>query len=139
MVLAEILSKYTMVDQELSDLIQKYFFGNQDRTKRLMVFRQHILDDLFLIKKMDMVHEIKDIPKNVRNTIYDLNGMRNAFAHSVHPEYRRAHKKHMKVFYRGKDIETYDGLKMFMENTNQAHMYLWRRRVKLSPGKKTSI
>jgi hypothetical protein len=89
---------------------------------------------------MEIVHAIKDIPKNVKNAIYDLNGMRNAFAHSLYPENRREHKKHKTVFYRGKDIRTYDGLKMFMEDTHQAHMYLWRRslHLRLSPWKQTS-
>jgi hypothetical protein len=134
MVLVEIISKYTLIDEELSLIIQKYFLGSQGRTKKCRVFRQRILDELYLIKKMEIVHAIKYIPKNVRNAIYDLDGMRNAFAHSLHPENRRD-KKHKKVFYRGKDIRTYDGLKMFMEDTHQAHMYLWRRslHMRLSP------
>jgi hypothetical protein len=140
MVLAEIISKYTLIDEELSVIIQKYFLGSQDRTKKCRVFRQRILDELYLIKKMEIVHAIKDIPKNVRNAIYDLNGMRNAYAHGLHPETSREHKTHKKVFYRGKDIRTYEGLKMFMEDTHQAHMYLWRRslHLRLSPWKQTS-
>jgi hypothetical protein len=74
-----------------------------------------------------MVHAIKDISKTVRNIIYALNAMRNAFARSLHPEGRRAHKVHRKIFYRGKDLRTYEGLKIFMEDTSHAHMYLCRR------------
>jgi hypothetical protein len=140
MVIADIISKYTLIDEELSLIIQKCFFRNQDRTKTFRVFRQCILDELCLMKKIEIVHAIKDIPKSVRNTIYDLNGMRNAFAHSLHPENRREHKTYKRIFYRGKDIRTYDGLKMFMEDTHQAHMYLWRRslHLRLSPWKQTS-
>jgi hypothetical protein len=131
MVLAEIVSKYTLVDDELSIIIQKYFFKDQGGAKRVVVFRQHILDDLYLIKKMEIVHAIKVIPNNVRNTIYDLNGMHNACAHSVRSENRRELKKQKKVFYRGKYIHTYEGLKKFMEDTHQAHMYLWRRSFRI--------
>jgi hypothetical protein len=131
MVLAEIVSKYTLVDDELSIIIKKYFFRGQGRTKRFVVFRRYILDELYLIKKMEIVHAIKDIPNNVRNTIYDLNGIRNACAHSLRSEHCRGLKKHMKVFYRGKYIHTYEGLKKFMEDTHQAHMYLWRRSFRI--------
>jgi hypothetical protein len=133
LVLTEIISKYTMIDEELCDIIIKYFFSGQRCTKQVTVFRQRILDELHLIKKMELVHEIKDMPKSVRNAIHDLNAMRNAFTYSLCIEKCRLRKKHSKVSYRGKDIRTYQGLKMFMEDTHQAHMYLWRRSSHMMP------
>jgi hypothetical protein len=132
MVLAEIVANYTLIDEELCAIIQKYFLGVRDRSAQLRLFRQFILNELFLIKKIEIVHAIKGIPKSVRNTIFDINYICNAFAHSLHPASRRASKKHMKVFYRGRDIRTYEGLKIFMEDAHRAHMYLWRRSFHMS-------
>jgi hypothetical protein len=73
MVLAEIVEKYTLIDEELCAIIQKYFLGTRDRSTQFRLFRQLILDELYLIKKIEIVHAIKDIPKSVRNTISDLN------------------------------------------------------------------
>jgi hypothetical protein len=126
MVLAEIAAKYTLIDKELCVIIQKYFLGIRYRSTQFRLFRQLILDELFLIKKIEIVRAIKEIPKIVRNTIFDLNYISNAVFHSSHQETRRSSKRR-KVFYRGKDIRTYEGLKMFMEDAHRAHMYLWRR------------
>jgi hypothetical protein len=138
LVLAEIVAKSTMVDEELCVIIERYFFNGHERTKQFKVFRDRILDELYLLKKMEMVHAIKDISTKVRNIIYDLNAMRNVFAHSLYPESRRAHKMYRKIFYRGKDLRTYEGLKIFIEDTNHAHMYLSRRslHMKNSPKQK---
>jgi hypothetical protein len=120
-------------------IIDKYFltikFALKDTKYSAIIFLMN-----YISLKIWKWFIIKYIPKNVRNIICDLNAMRNAFAHSLQPQDRRVHKTLRKVFYRGKGLRTYEGLKMFMEDTSRAHMCLCRRsfHMKLSPSQ-TSV
>jgi hypothetical protein len=140
MVVAEIIVGYAFIDEALANIIAVYFFRRPGtgtefiklwRTKKFGVFCQRILDEIYLLKKMELVHAIKPLPKEVRSTIYRLNDIRNAFAHSLFPENRKEHKKtkrgNSKVLYKDKDIRTYEGLKLFVDDTSAAYTYLVRR------------
>jgi hypothetical protein len=111
MVIAETVTRYTFLDEILSDLIACYFFklpkgqlhfGKLWRTKKFQTFAHHILDEMYLLKKMALVHAIDPVPSGVRKTIEKVNALRNAFAHSFFPENRKEHCKNKKVLYNGK-------------------------------------
>src|SRR5215471_3185494 len=116
MVTGEIAIRYTLLDEILSDLIARYFFHSADfpklwRTKKFSTFVHHVLDEMYLLKKMDVVHAIKPLPSNVRKAIRKSNAVRNAFAHSLFPENRKEHRENKKVLYGDRDIRTHEGLK----------------------------
>jgi hypothetical protein len=86
-----------------------------------------MLDEMYLLKKMQMAHAIRPLPKDVRATIEKANAIRNAMAHSFFPENRKEHMKVGKVLYAGKDIRTADGLRQFKDDCHDAYDYLASR------------
>jgi hypothetical protein len=137
MVLAEVVRAYTFMDETLAEIIARYFFRvpkirywRDWDDKKFLVFTQNILDELYLLKKMEIVHAIEPLPSkphNIRSTIYRLNDIRNAFAHSSEPQYRKEHRKNYRVLYDGKDIETFEGIRHFVQDTVNALNYLHTR------------
>jgi hypothetical protein len=111
LVSAEVITRYTMLDEVLSDCLCRYYFkkpGNPRyifwKRKKFRLFVHFFLDEMYLLKKMQMVHAIRPLPKEVRSTIEKANAIRNAMAHSFFPENRKEYKKIGKVLYAGKDI-----------------------------------
>jgi hypothetical protein len=136
MVIAQMVRCYTLLDEILSDLVVRYFFkqpkkqdhfGRLWRTKKFQTFTHHILDEMYLLKKMEHVHAIDPLPSEVIKTIRKVNALRNAFAHSFFPENRKEHRTNKKVLYSGKDIHTYEGLQLFLNDWDSAWAYLARR------------
>jgi hypothetical protein len=136
MVIAEVVTRYTLLDEILSNLVVHYFFKQPKksihfmklwRTKKFRTFMHHILDDMYLLKKMQLVHAIKPLPSDVTKVINKVNALRNAFAHSFFPENRKEYRENRKVLYSGKDIRTAEGLMLFIEDWNYAWTYLARR------------
>jgi hypothetical protein len=132
MVISEVVLRYTLLDEILADLIAKYFFDSSDfpklwRTKKFSTFVHHVLDEMYLLKKMDVVHAIKPLPSDVMKAIRKVNAVRNAFAHSLFPENRKEHRKNKKVLYGDKDIRTNEGSKNFLADYRVAFTYLERR------------
>jgi hypothetical protein len=124
MVIAQMVTCYTLLDEILSDLIVRYFFkqpkkrlhfGKLWRTKKFQTFNHHILDEMYLLKKMELVHAIDPLPSEVIKFIRKVNALRNAFAHSFFPENRKEHRKNKKVLYSGKDIHTHEVIGAFPE------------------------
>jgi hypothetical protein len=62
--------------------------------------------------------------RGISLVIRELNDVRNAFAHSFFPEYRKRYAKDRTVRYKGKDIGSYEGLKQFVDNTSKVMRYL---------------
>jgi hypothetical protein len=136
MVIAQMVTCYTLLDEILSDLVVRCFFkqpkkqfhfGRLWRTKKFQTFTHHILDEMYLLKKMELVHAIDPLPSEVIKTIRKVNALRNAFAYSFFPENRKEHRKNKKVLYSGKDIHTYEGLQLFLNDWDSAWTYLARR------------
>jgi len=136
MVIAHIVNRYTLTDEILSDVIAKYFFrvpkkrfhfGRLWKTKKFRIFVHHLLDEMYLMKKADLVHAIKPIPREVRDHINRLNALRNALAHSFFPENRKEHRKNRKVLYKGIDIFTLKGIELFDEDWHPAWTQIARR------------
>ena len=136
MVIGEIITRYTLLDELLGSLIAKYFFRVPKkktnfkgwwRTKKFKIFNHHILDDTFLLKKMQIANAIKPLPHNVQSSIHRINSVRNAFAHSFFPENRKEHMKLGKVLYQGKDIRTPEGLDGFIEDARTTYNFIAKR------------
>jgi hypothetical protein len=136
MVIAEVVIRYTFLDEVLADIIAKYYFNQAKtridfvklwHTKKFRTFVHHVLDEMYLLKKMELVHAIEPFPSNVTNIIRKINAVRNAFAHSLFPENRREHRKNKKVLYGDKDIRTHEGLKKFLKHWQPTFNYLAER------------
>ena len=92
MVVAEVVTQYTLLDEILGEIIIEYFFKVDRATLRsseepnsYTIFSNHILDEMFLLKKMAIVHAIKVLPGEVTSVIQRVNSLRNALAHSLFP------------------------------------------------------
>ncbi len=136
MVIAEIVTRYTLLDEIFSDLIARYFikqpkkqinFMKLWRTKKFQTFNHHILDEMYLLKKMDLVHSVDPLPSEVTKTVRKVNALRNAFAHCFFPENRKEHRKDKRVLYSGKDIRTHEGLELFLNDWGPVWTYLAQR------------
>jgi hypothetical protein len=134
MVVAEVVTRYTLFDQVLSDVILKYFYKSKSqsrflfwRRKKFLRFVHYVLDEMFLLKKMELVNAIRPLPSNVRSTIHKVNMIRNAMAHSFFPENRKEYKKLGRVLYNGKDIRTPEGLREFKDDCHTAWVFLAKR------------
>lgn len=128
---AEVITRYTLLDEVLSDYLCRHYFKKPDNSrfifwkqKKFRLFVHFMLDEMYLLKKMQMVHAIKPLPKDVRETIQKVNALRNAMAHSFFPENRKEHMKVGKVLYSGKDIRTSKGLRQFHSDCHAAHSFL---------------
>jgi hypothetical protein len=133
MVIAEVVTQYTLLDEILTDLACRYYFKKRGkrfilwRHKKFRVFVNYIMDEMFLIKKMELVNAIKPLPREIKSTVHRVNSIRNAIAHSFFPENRKEHRKIGKVLYLGKDIRTSVGLEGFKDDCHVAWVYLARR------------
>ena len=133
MVLGEVITQYILLDEVLTVLICRYYFKKSRkrfllwRRKNFRIFVNFILDETYLIKKMEVIQAFKPLPSEVRSIIHKVNSVRNAMAHSFFPENRKEYRKVGKVMYSGKDIRRSEGLEKFMDECNEAWEYLARR------------
>jgi hypothetical protein len=142
LITGEIISRYTFIDELLSVIICHFYFTPPKpgssfarlwRTKKLRLFTHYFVDEAYLLTKMRMVREIKEIPVDVRQFIERLNALRNALAHSYFPENRRQYKAHKKVIYQGTDIFTKEGVATFLEDVMRAQDYLFQQAFGVNP------
>jgi hypothetical protein len=78
---ATIINRYTLIDELLACIIADTYFHRKktERThqrlwkqKRFKLFCYHILDNLHFLEKTRLVHELKPLPKRVRELIDHL-------------------------------------------------------------------
>ena len=131
-----VVDTYTFIDEQMSDAICRIYFkkparpihfGRLWKTKKFKSFVHNGLDNLYPLHKMRLLHDIKPIPNEFRDTIQRINDVRNALAHSFFPENRRSYKEHKKVMYRGVDLFTLAGLERFEQDRQPLTDYLWFR------------
>jgi len=136
LVRGEIIVTYTFIDELLSDIIVNKYFRGPDkqftykrlwRTKKFQAFSHHVLDGMYLLGKMRLVHDLRAIPKEHRDTIDRLNALRNALAHSFFPQQRHQYRQHKKVVYRDLEIFTVQGFTRFQEDRQRIVDYLLKR------------
>jgi hypothetical protein len=133
MAVAAVIAEYTLLDEVLADLICRYYFKRKNhkrfilwRQKRFRVFVHYVLDELFLLKKMELANSITPLPKEIRSTVHRVNSIRNALAHSFFPENRREHMKLGKVLYKDLDLRSSAGLQALKDDCHTAFVYLAR-------------
>jgi|ERR1700730_6689211 hypothetical protein len=71
LVRSEVVIKYTLIDEFLTDIICNFYFRKPARkktyrdlwkTKRFSIFVQYLMDETYLAKKLAIVHAIKGVP-----------------------------------------------------------------------------
>jgi len=126
LVRSDVVYTYVLIDELLCDIIVQYFFGPTKtsfhlwKSKKFVKFNCHILESMSLLKKLGLAKECKDIPKSIEQIITATNIIRNAVAHSFFPMNKRDFRKTAKVTYKGRDIFTLDGLRLFGDDTDKA-------------------
>ena len=107
---SEVIIRYTLIDEFLTDIICDYYFHRRDkknsyrslwRTKHFKIFVHFLMDETFLLKKLATVEAITTVPVEVSKAIKRINDVRNAIAHSFYPQNRRRYHDHKKVIYNG--------------------------------------
>jgi len=140
LVRSEVIFKFALIDELLSVIVCHHYFRKPRKaatfrqlwkTKEFRIFNHHILDEIYLLPKMRLVHAIRSLPPNVRNNIERINALRNALAHNFFPENLRQYKDHRKVIYRGADIYTKQGLEKFDEDFKLVSEFLVDRAFRL--------
>src|SRR6516162_3817803 len=136
LVTSVIVSRYTFIDELLSVIISHFYFTPPKpeesfarlwRTKKFRLFTHYFLDEAYLLNKMRMVREIKEIPADVRNIVERINALRNAIAHSYYPENRRQYKTHKKFIYQDANIFTKEGVAIFLADVTRVQDYLFEQ------------
>jgi hypothetical protein len=136
LVRSEIVMRYTLLDEFLTDIICDYYFRRKKglipyrtlwKTKPFKIFIHHLMDETYLLKKMTIVHAIRPIPSDVSSAIARINDVRNALTHSFFPEHRRRYMADQKVMYKGVHLFSVEGLERFGEDYNLADAYLVKR------------
>src|SRR5208337_4475441 len=129
-----VVGQYTLFDEILADCICAQYFKKKGsrrfilwRNQKFRVFVNYLLDETYLIKKLEAVNALKPVPREVKSMVYKVNSLRNAMAHSFFPENRKEHRATGKVSYDSKDIRTKDGISAFLADCHEAWTYLARR------------
>lgn len=140
---AEIIMKYTLIDEVLSVIISNYYFRRDQntqstfrrlwRTKKFQLFMNYFLDEAYLLNKMRMVHEIKALPSDVRNAVERINAVRNAIAHSFFPENRRQYKAQKMVMYQNAHMFSKEGIAKFLEDARRVEAHLFHQAFGVEP------
>jgi hypothetical protein len=136
MIRAEVVTKYTLIDEYLTDIICNYYFGRPRgrvyaklwRRKDFAIFVHYIMDELYPQKKLSIVRAIRPVPKDVVGAISRINDARNALAHSLFPQNRRSYAATgKKVLYAGIHLFSKQGVIKFLDDFHLAVRYLEKR------------
>lgn len=128
MIRSVVVMIYALVDESLNLAICRKMFGGErgrfefNRSKRFRAFHHYMLENLPLVKKVEFVKAVYQIPASVSKAIYALNDLRNAIAHSFIPERRR-----VGPLWNGRSIYTSEGFEEFRADTARASKLLVRR------------
>jgi|SRR5262249_8775937 len=129
----EVIMLYTVIDEILTDIICDYYFPRKKnewthqrlwKKKRFRVFVHYLMDELFLLKKLQMVEAIRPIPKNVSSAIKRINDIRNVLAHSLFPKRRRRYMADKKLLYHGTNLFSAAGVQKFQDDFDVAYEWL---------------
>jgi hypothetical protein len=104
-----------------------------EQLQKFRIFTHYFLDETYLLNKMRLVSEIKEIPRDIRGPIDRINALRNAVSHSYFPENRRQYTTHKKVMYQDADIYTKEGVAKFLADAMRAQDYLFAQAFGVNP------
>jgi hypothetical protein len=128
-IVGDIVTQYTIIDEALGDGICRYFFGASEssiqlwRTKKFQNFNYYVLERLYLLQKLRFLGSFREVPKDIRQSVAKLDALRNAVAHAFFPENLKDYSKWRRVVYKGKDIFTLEGMKLFREDMNSVNAF----------------
>jgi hypothetical protein len=123
---ADIVFSYVLIDELLCELISQHFFSRRKtsiqlwKTAKYKHFNFHVLEGMSLLRKLALVKEFTNIHKPIEDIVIRTNVIRNAVAHSFFPMNKKEYKRTGKVTYKGKDIFTLDGVKLFDDDINKS-------------------
>ena len=127
MILSEVITRYTLLDEHLNLTLCYYFFGRKKSTielwknKKFQLFNHHVIEELSLMAKFRFAKSIAKMPKGVAGDIDRLNALRNGLAHAFFPE----NLKRSKPEWKGKNIFSKEGLRTFLEDMDKMASYFW--------------
>ena len=133
---AEVVTQYALIDEILAEIIVRYFFDIEPdvlhfekawKTEKFKIFVHHILDKMFLPKKLSIVRAIGPVPNEVSRIIDRINAVRHGLAHSSFPENRKENRATGEVLYAAADIRSLDRLRQFKDDADTAYRYLYDR------------
>lgn len=133
----EVVSQYTLIDEQLGSKICRYMFDNKKfmslwKTRKFERFNYFIVEKMSLMEKLAFVKDVYAVPKAIAADIENINAIRNALAHAFFPENLRAYrKKHGSAFrrligprYKGADVFTFDGIDRFLDDSHRVVQFL---------------
>jgi midasin (ATPase involved in ribosome maturation) len=133
---ADIIMKYTLIDEFLTVIIVHFYFPRKNkntsfraqwRSKRFQIFNHYLMEETYLLSKMRVVRAIDEVPSKIRDIIERINALRNAVAHSFFPENRRQYVGYKKVVYNNIDIYTTAGVRRLSDDFDVVSEYLRER------------
>ena len=132
----EVVSQYTLIDEELGSKICRYMFDNKKfmklwKTRKFERFNYFILEKMSLMEKLAFVKDLYTVPRAIAADIESINALRNAVAHAFFPEnlrvYRTKHSASRKLSgprYKGIDVFTFDGFDRFIHDSRRVVEFL---------------
>ena len=130
----QIIIHYTFINELVNLAVCMYFFrvGKRSigwKSEKLQNFNYYILESRSLLEKFRIVKSVYGIPKNIVRDVERLNALRNVVAHKLFPENVEDFGKKRKAVYKGKDIFTLEGIKIFREDMGRVVDFLLRMEV----------
>jgi hypothetical protein len=115
---AKVVGDYVFVDELLTVIIVSYFFPAKDfptrySDRKMRTFMHFVMEELFMLRKLALVQEIRNFDSKMVEMIQKLNALRNAMAHSFVPENKRDYRKSKTIVWNKQDINTIKGLQAF--------------------------
>jgi hypothetical protein len=125
----QVVSKYTLIDEQLGSRISRYMFDNEKfsrlwKKRKFERFNYYILEKMSVMEKLAFVKDVYTVPKAIAADVEQVNAIRNALAHAFFPENLRAHRaKHGSAtrrlvgpHFKGVDIFTFPGFDRFLSD-----------------------
>ena len=125
----QIIIHYTFISQLVDWAVCIYFFrlGKGPvawKSEKLQKFNYYILESRSLLEKFRIVKSVYEIPKNIVRDVERLNALRNVVAHKCFLEESEDWRRKGKAVYKGKNIFTLEGIKMFREDMKRVVDFL---------------
>lgn len=131
-----VVMEYTIINDLLNDEILEYFFGVGEgsiesqldamrwwESGKYQEFDRYILERVSLLDKLKFVKKIHGIPKSIVGDVEKLNRLRNVVAHGFYFENMEDYEVLRKAVYKGKDVFTLEGIKVFVEDTQRVREF----------------
>jgi hypothetical protein len=133
----EVISQYTLIDEQLSLKMCRYMFGGTAttrlwKTKKFERFNYYVIEKLSLMEKLAFVKDVYGLSKGIIADIEAINAIRNALAHAFFPENLRAYRSKRRHAvgaltgprYKGANVFTLNGVERFLSDSRRVVEFL---------------